>query len=256
MLALPNDRSVAKDDTKPASMRFEWRVEGPVEKCDRNCRVWISAVGVITDDSPRDFEKFAKEHDLRGATLVLDSEGGSVLAALAIGREIRRLGMTTAVSKTIALPADEDGVPRARLSPKANCESMCAFMLLGGTRRYVPPEARVLVHQIWLGSKARRALESSYSAQELGTVQRDVGSLARYTVEMGGGIELLETALQVPPWEPMHMLTADELRHVRLTTVDQLFEPDVPVTTSSIEPASASIAPPALKTVSHVQSGD
>jgi hypothetical protein len=253
MLVLTNDRSVAKDDvkadTKGASMRFEWRAEGPAEKCDRNCRIWVSAVGVITDDSLRDFNRFAKEHELRGATIVLDSEGGSVLAALAIGREFRRLDMTTAVSKTITLPADEDGVPRARLSPKASCESMCAFMLLGGARRYVPPEAHVLVHQIWLGSKARRALESSYSAQELGTVQRDVGSLARYTVEMGGDIELLETALQVPPWEPMHMLSAEELRRVRLTTVDQLFEPELPVTTSSIRPA-------ALTTVSHVQSGD
>jgi hypothetical protein len=253
MLVLTNDHSVAKDDAKAdakaASMRFEWRAEGPAEKCDRNCRIWVSAVGVITDDSPRDFNKFAKENDLRGATLVLDSEGGSVLAALAIGREIRRLDMTTAVSKTIALPADQDGVPRARLSPKANCESMCVFMLLGGTRRYVPPEARVLVHQIWLGSKAKRALESSYSAQELGTVQRDVGSLARYTIEMGGDIELLETALQVPPWEPMHMLSTEELRRMRLTTLDHLLEPDVPVTTSSIQPA-------ALTAVSHVKSGD
>jgi hypothetical protein len=25
---------------------------------------------------------------------------------------------------------------------------------------------------------------------------------------MGGGMELIETALRVPPWEPMHRLTA------------------------------------------------
>jgi hypothetical protein len=156
--------------------------------------------------------------------------------------------MTTAVGKTVLLPSDQDGTARGRLSPKANCESMCAFILLGGARRYVPPEAHVLVHQIWLGSKARRALESSYSAQELGTVQRDVGSLARYTIEMGGGIELLETALQVPPWEPMRVLTADELRRVRLTNVDELFEAEAPVTTSSIQPHELA--------VSHVQAGD
>jgi hypothetical protein len=123
---------------------------------------------------------------------------------------------------------------------------MCAFLLLGGVRRYVPPEANVLVHQIWLGSKAKRALESSYSAQELGTVQRDIGSIARYTVEMGGGIELLETALQVPPWEPMHVLSADELRRARLTTVEQLFDTNATMTTSSIRPT-------ALTTASHAQ---
>jgi hypothetical protein len=103
---------------------------------------------------------------------------------------------------------------------------MCAFLLLAGVRRFVPPQARVLVHQIWLGNKAKHALDVSYSAQELRIVQRDIGSLARYTVEMGGDIDLLETALQVPPWEPMHMLTAEELRRMRLVTVDSLFEPD------------------------------
>jgi hypothetical protein len=213
-------------------------------------------VGIITEDTPRDFDKFAQEHDLQGATLVLNSEGGSVLSALTLGRAIRRLDMTTAVGRTITLPADEDGVPRARLSPKANCESMCVFMLLGGAHRYVPPEAHVMVHQIWLGAKAKRALESTYSAQELRTVQRDVGSLARYTVEMGGDMELLETALRVPPWEPMHLMSNDELRRVKLTNVDQLFETAVPVTTSSIQPPTSSIEAPPLTPVSHVQAGD
>jgi hypothetical protein len=246
MFALTNDRSVAKDESKPTSMRFELRTEGPVEKCGSYCRVWVSAVGIITDDTARDFEKFAKANDVRGATMALDSEGGSVLAALALGRAVRHLQMTTTVSKTIPLPADADGTLRARLSPKASCESMCAFILLGGIRRYVPPEAHVLVHQIWLGSKSKRALESSYSAQELGTVQRDIGSLARYTVEMDGGIELLETALRVPPWEPMHVLTEDEIRRVRLSTIDHLFEPEGPVTTSSVRING-------LTTVSHAQ---
>jgi hypothetical protein len=127
---------------------------------------------------------------------------------------------------------------------------MCAFVLLGGTRRFVPPEARVLVHQIWLGNKAKRALESSYSAQELGIVQRDIGSLARYTVEMGGGIELLETALGVPPWEPMHMLSAEELRRTQLTIVDRLFPPDTPA------PALANANPPTMATAAQAQHRD
>ena len=249
MLALTNGRSAAKDESRSTSMRFEWRTEGPVEKCGQYCRTWVSAAGVITDDTARDFEKFAKVNDLRGATLALDSEGGSVLAALALGRAVRRLEMTTTVSKTIPLPLHANGTSRARLSPKASCESMCAFILLGGVRRYVPPEAHVLVHQIWLGSKSKRALESSYSAQELGTVQRDIGSLARYIVEMEGGIELLETALQVPPWEPMRALSADELRRVRLSTTDRLFEQEAPVTPVT----ASSIHGIGLTTVSHAQ---
>jgi hypothetical protein len=83
-----------------------------------------------------------------------------------------------------------------------------------------------------------------------------VGSLARYTVEMGGDMELLETALRVPPWEPMHLMSNDELRRVKLTNVDQLFETAVPVTTSSIQPPTSSIEAPPLTPVSHVQAGD
>jgi len=231
------ERSPARDNAKPASMRFEWRSEGPADQCGQQCRSWIAASGVITESTARDFERFAKDNEVRGATLVLDSEGGSVLAALALGRAIRNFDMTTTVGKTTLLPPDKNGVQRAILSAKATCESMCAFILLGGTRRYVPADARVQVHMIWLGSKSRRALEASYSAEELSLVQRDLGKLARYTIEMGGSIELIEAALQVPPWEPMLTLSPDELRRMRITTVDNLFEPEIP--TASL-PATSS----------------
>jgi hypothetical protein len=236
------NQSSAQGESKPATMQFEWRTEGPVAQCGRSCRTWISAVGLVTDRTARDFDIFATENSLRGATIVLDSEGGSVLAAMALGRAIRRLDMTTTVGKTLILSDGSGKEPRAILSPRARCESMCAFVLLGGTRRFVPQEARVLVHQIWLGSKSRRALESSYSAEEISRVQRDVGSLARYTVEMGGGIELIEAALRVPPWEPMHELSGEEIRRMRLATIDRLFEDQMP--TGSVTTGQSMTTPP------------
>lgn len=248
--ALAEDRPTAKSDDKPPSMRFEWRLEGPANACRGNCRVWVSAIGVVTENTVHDFDQFARDNDLRGVTLVLDSEGGSVVGAQALGRAIRRLDMTTTVGRTIAAPPGEDGTPRATLSPKASCESMCAFVLLAGMRRYVPPQAQVLVHQIWLGNKAKRALESSYSAQELSIVERDIGSLARYTFEMGVGMDLLETALLVPPWESMHRLSAEELRRMRVTTVDRLFEPDAEA------PAVATVNSKALATAAQGQHRD
>jgi hypothetical protein len=91
------------------------------------------------------------------------------------------------------------------------------------------------VHQIWLGKKRKQALESSYSAEELNVVQRDIGRLAQYTIEMGGGVDLLETALRIPPWEPLYRLSPDELQRMRLTTIDAPFdsEPDRKQTLSS-----------------------
>jgi hypothetical protein len=233
LAALAADRLAATEEAGPAPMRFEWHVEGPTEVCGKACHTWISAAGVITENTARDFEVFAEDNNVRGATLVLDSEGGSVVAGLALGRAIRRFDMATTVGKTILLPSD-DGKARARLSPDTSCESMCAFLLLGGTRRYVPPQARVLVHMIWLGDKRDRPREASYTADELGLVEQDIGSIARYTVEMGGSIELVETALRVPPWKPMYALLADEVHRMRLTTLESLFDGDAaPVTATS-----------------------
>jgi hypothetical protein len=239
------------------SMRFEWHMEGPADRCGMACRVWISAVGLITEDTARDFDVFAKDNNVRGATLVLDSPGGAVQAALELGRAIRGFDMTTTVGKTIVLTSD-DGVPRAELSPDASCQSMCAFLLLGGARRYVPPEAHVLVHMIWLGDRAEHAQEASYTARELGIVQRDIGRIARYTVEMGGGIELLETALRVPPWEPLYALAPDEIHRLRLTTLDRLSDQDIgPVAARPAPRATPAFAPSdALATVAATRGGN
>src|SRR5947209_3612844 len=107
-------------------MRFEWRKEGPAELCAPRCRVWISAAGYITADTPREFDKFTNTSgDVRGAVLVLDSDGGSVLGTLALGRMIRNLDMVTTIGRTTALP-DARGEPRAALAPEGTCESMCA----------------------------------------------------------------------------------------------------------------------------------
>jgi hypothetical protein len=37
---------------------------------------------------------------------------------------------------------------------------------------------------------------------------------------MGGGINLLETALKIPPWEPMRLLSREELRGMKIVTAD------------------------------------
>jgi hypothetical protein len=225
----------ANDNIRGLPMTFELRQEGPTDACKAKCRTWISAIGSITADTPRQFETFARNHDVRGAVLVLDSGGGSVLGTLELGRMIRRLGITTTVGFTKSL-APEKGEARASLSPKADCESMCAFLLLGGTRRHVPSEARVLVHQIWLGDRRDDAAAAVYSAEDIMVIQRDIGRLVQYTAEMGGGADLIETALRIPPWERLRPLNADELIRTKLQTGDTPFEPLPP------EPAASSSA--------------
>jgi hypothetical protein len=146
-----------------------------------------------------------------------------VVDTIAFGHALRRLDITTTIGTTVTATA-ADGSTTTTLSPAADCESMCAFVLLGGAHRYVPPQARVLVHQIWLAKKREHSETASYTAEEIVLVERDIGSLARYTIEMGGGIELLDAALHVPPWQPLYQLSSDEIQRMGLNNVDHLFD--------------------------------
>jgi hypothetical protein len=197
-------------------MQFSWVA------CQPHCGGWISAIGIVTADSPKDFDSFAKGRDLRGATIVLDSSGGSVNDAITLGRRFRSLGlMTTVGTSVLAHSAQGD---RGTIEPDAYCESMCVFLLLSGKTRYVPEAAHVRVHQIWMGDRAEDARAASYSADDLMIVERDIGRLAKYTFEMGGAGELLALSLSVPPWEELHELSHEELRLTNLVTTDAIAE--------------------------------
>src|SRR5467141_553695 len=197
-------------------MRFSWVA------CQPNCKGWVSAVGIVTSDSPKDFEEFARGRQLGGATIVLDSSGGSVNDSITLGRRWRNLGaLTTVGNSTQTRTAQGD---RASVAPEAYCESMCVFLLLSGKTRYVPEAAHVRVHQIWMGDRADDAKAASYTAQDLMIVERDIGRLAKYTFDMGGAGDLLLLALNVPPWEDLHELSRNELRRTNLVTTDAVAE--------------------------------
>ncbi len=210
-------------------MRFSWVA------CQPNCRGWVSAVGIVTADTPQDFEEFARGRQLGGATIVLDSSGGSVNDSITLGRRWRNLGALTTVGIS-ALTRNPQG-DRASVAPEAYCESMCVFLLLSGKTRYVPEAAHVRVHQIWMGDRADDAKAASYTAQDLMIVERDIGRLAKFTFDMGGAGDLLSLSLSVPPWEDLHELSRAELRLTNLVTTDavaevlppQLDSPNVPV---------------------------
>ncbi len=193
-------------------MRFSWVA------CEPDCRGWISAVGIVTSDSPQDFDEFARGRDLDGATIVLDSSGGSVNDSIALGRRWRRLGLSTTVGISVQTRTAKGD--RTSIDPEAYCESMCVYLLLSGKTRYVPEAAHVRVHQIWMGDRADDAKAASYTAQDMMIVERDIGRLAKYTFDMGGAGDLLSLSLNVPPWEDLHELSREELRLTNVATTD------------------------------------
>lgn len=241
MMCLPGSASPASRDHSAISleerklpMHFSWhgpdaakdrRLSADQGVCATSCRGLVAAVGVITGDTPDEFATFASEHNLAGATIVLDSSGGSVLDAIKLGRRWRDLGVTTTVGTVTEVRRDE-GL-RAEIYPDAYCKSMCVFLLLSGAIRSVPAGAHVRVHQIWMGDRAEDATAANYSAQDVMIIERDVGRLAKYTFEMGGSGELLGLALSIPPWEPLHELTALELRQTNLVISDAVADAGV-----------------------------
>jgi hypothetical protein len=213
-------------------MKFSWVA------CQPNCRGWVSAVGIVTADSPRDFDEFARGRQLDGATIVLDSSGGSVNDSIVLGRRWRNLGALTTVGSSVQSNSAQGA--STSVASGAYCESMCVFLLLSGKTRYVPETAHVRVHQIWLGDRAGYAKAATYSAHDLMIVERDIGRLAKYTFDMGGAGDLLSLALNVPPWEDLHELSREELRLTNLVNADmvaRLDNPDAAVIDPAPKPA-------------------
>jgi hypothetical protein len=170
----------APSNARALPMTFALLNEGPAYSCGAKCRQLIAASGMITSETTRQFLAFVRDNPAQGATVALESDGGSVLGALELG------------------------------------------VLLAGVKRSVPLDAQVLVHQIWLGDRREDAVAANYSAEDLVVVQRDIGSIVQYTVEMGGDMELVQLSLKVPPWEPMRVLSRDELRRTHLDLSEQL----------------------------------
>jgi hypothetical protein len=102
---------------------------------------------------------------------------------------------------------------------------MCAFVLLGGARRHVPSEARVLVHQIWPSTKRDDSTAANYTALDLVRVQRELGNMARYILDMGADIELFEIAMRIPPWEGLRPLSNSDLKRLGIYNSDDPFDP-------------------------------
>lgn len=125
--------------------------------------------------------------------VVLNSSGGSVADALALGRGIRAAGMDTAMRASDI------------------CLSACPYILAGGVTRDVAEGARVGVHQHYFGENT---LLPAFTA--VSSIQRGQGEVMRYLDEMGVDPMVMSHALVTPPDE-IYLLLPEELERYRLT---------------------------------------
>ncbi len=142
-----------------------------------------------------DAERLADDLNAAAPTRVrLNSPGGSVTDALALGRQIRALG-----AETVLEAGDV-------------CLSACPYLLAGGTARTVDPNAMVGVHQHYFGEST---ILPAFVAVE--DIQRGQGEVMAYLVEMDIDPRLMQHALVTPPDE-IYLLVPEELTTYRLAT--------------------------------------
>ena len=120
-------------------------------------------------------------------TLILQSPGGSVQDALALGRHIRASGIATEM-----------------LSGEF-CFSACPYLLAAGVRRDIAPDASVGAHQHYFGENT--FLPAAFAVED---IQRGQGEVMTYLDEMGINPLVMQHALSTPP-DQIYVLLPEEL---------------------------------------------
>ena len=155
----------------------------------------LMATGTIT---PGSSQAFAAEIERRGdyvKTVVLNSPGGSVMDALAMGRLIRERKFATEV---------EAG---------KYCASSCPLMFAGGIERRAGDRATIGVHQV----AAIKAAAKGPPRDEMSVVQTISARCERYLGEMGVDVRVWVHAMETPH-DKLFVFKPDELKSLALVT--------------------------------------
>lgn len=157
----------------------------------------LEARGTIT---PGTAERLEAELDKRGSyvkTVVLNSPGGAVSDALAMGRAIRARGLDTRVERT------------------GLCASSCPLIFAAGVGRTAEPGAAIGVHQVFAAQPP--GTPRLDGAEGMAQAQRVSAEAQRHLVDMGVDPRMWINAMETPPQE-MFYFTAPELRELKLVT--------------------------------------
>lgn len=155
----------------------------------------LMATGTIT---PGISEAFAAEIGKRGdyiRTVVLNSPGGSVTDALAMGRLIRERKLATEV---------EAG---------RYCASSCPLVFAGGIERRAGDKAAIGVHQVATLGSAKAGLPRN----EMSIAQNISARCQRYLGDMGVDLQAWVHAMETPH-DRLFIFKPDELKSLNMVT--------------------------------------
>lgn len=155
----------------------------------------LVASGTITPGSARAFEQDVAQHGEYIKTVVLNSPGGSVADALAIGRLIRARKFATEVE------------------PGKYCASSCPLAFAGGVERRAGDRAIIGVHQV----AAVTTANSRPLRDEMSLAQSISALCQQYMMDMGVKPEVWVHAMETPH-DRLFVFKPDELKSLNLVT--------------------------------------
>lgn len=142
--------------------------------------------GVIDQNTASRFSVEAERRDARDALVFLNSPGGNLAGGMALGRVIRKLGMSTYIA---IQPLDE---VTAQSNTPGICASACVFAYGGGVYRYETEGSRIGVHRF-----AHAAPGNAYPG-DLDQAQITSATIVAYLREMDIDTELVSEMAITP----------------------------------------------------------
>lgn len=194
-----------------AEMAFRAVEFGDPAQCRGACPQVIAADGEITSRTPRAFVDFVERNIGSGrlhSVILLNSQGGAVLASMQLGQAFRKIGAAAIVAR----PADAAARRGAALS--ARCYSACVYAFMGAVKRVVPPGSRVGIHRMFT-YEANRSPEGASALMRTYATEPLVSNLGEYAQMMGVSNELVWTAETVNP-DQIRLVSPQELKRWKL----------------------------------------
>jgi len=155
----------------------------------------LMATGTITPGIWKNFAAEAERHSEYIRTVVLNSPGGSVTDALAMGRLIREKRFATEV---------EAG---------KYCVSSCPLVFAGGVDRRVGDKASIGVHQV----VTTRSAANGPALDEMSIAQNISARCQRYLGDMGVSLQVWVHAMETPH-DKLFVFKPEELKSLNIVT--------------------------------------
>jgi hypothetical protein len=193
-------------------MQFEYTApQTPAEQMIGGHR-HISAIGAIDPGDADRFEAFIEKSKPPPRTIIyIDSLGGHVETAMAIGRATRRSWFDTSVGNYRLEPTYGDALTVPRVFTPGKCLSAATLMFLGGRLRHLPEGSEFGVHQFSYKNPLPDQHERS---------QRLSASIAMYLEEMGIPAAFMDRSTQASSAD-LKVMNVTELKGLNVVTGGQ-----------------------------------